>query len=563
MIPDMPHDFAPASQEGLMFEALRKLPNDYYVFHSFRITSITSQVFYESETDFVVFNQKYGVICLEAKAGAVKYENGYWYYSNGTRMHNGGPFNQASSNKYKLIHYIEHSKSAPLLAKCKFLHGVWFPSITDAILNTMILPSEADKKIILTKEALDNPEKYLRSIYEIELPSKIQCSLTESEAKRLIREAFCPQFNVFPTTTFENDLKKMVFHRLLKEQSGILNYLTEQKVAVINGAAGTGKTMIAVEKAQRHANEGEKVLFLCYNAKLRDFLEDNYGNVNIDFYTIAALACKICGTATADYQNLASRLDDLFFHDAFPYKHIVVDEGQDFGTDPIESQNILIQLKDNITSEGIDGTFYVFYDEHQLVQSNDIPKFIKDADCKLKLYRNCRNTENIAITSLKVIPKYKLKLIEGSVKGVPAKIYYREIKDAILCLDEILNEYKIEGLKDIVILTCKTESESFLANFVQNGKYRDKYLFTTCRKFKGLEADAVILIDVDANTFDGQNVMLYYVGTSRARLRLSLIAQLDDEKCREILLKRLKYDRKIKIPRRDLASALNSLGDIE
>lgn len=562
MIPEMPHDFAPASQEGLMFEALRKLPNDYYVFHSFRITTITDHVFHESETDFVVFNQKYGVICLEAKAGSVKYENGYWYYSNGQRMHNGGPFNQASSNKYKLIHFIERSKSAPLLAQCKFLHAVWFPSITDAVLNSMILPSEADKKIILTKDALNDPEKYLRRIYEIELPSKIQCTLTDSDAKRLIREVFCPQFNVFPTTTFENDLKKMVFHRLLKEQSGILNYLTEQKTAVINGTAGTGKTMIAVEKAQRHANEGEKVLFLCYNVKLRDFLDDNYKNENIDFFTIAALACKMCGTTSADYQALSSRLDDLFFHDAFPYKHVIVDEGQDFGADPIDGQNILNQLKEFVTDESVDGTFYVFYDEHQLVQSSDIPKFIKNADCKLKLYRNCRNTENIATTSLKVIPEHKLKLVEGSVKGVPAKIYYREIEDAVVCLDKILNEYKSDGLKDVVILTCKTESESFLANYVRNGKYHDKYLFTTCRKFKGLEADAIVLIDVDAATFNGQNVMLYYVGTSRARLRLSLIAQLDDENCRDILLRCLKYEKKIKNPRRELASELNSFGDI-
>ena len=47
---------------------------------------------------------------------------------------------------------------------------------------------------------------------------------------------------------------------MLDEQSGILNFLTEQRSAVVNGAAGTGKTMIAVEKAVRHAADGEKVL---------------------------------------------------------------------------------------------------------------------------------------------------------------------------------------------------------------------------------------------------------------------------------------------------------------
>ena len=563
MIPDMPRNFAAASLEGLMFDALQKLPNDYYVFHSFRLISVSNNTLYESETDFVIFNQKYGVICLEAKAGAVEYRDGSWFYASGIKMRHEGPFVQASLNKHKLRLYIERSHSAALLEKCKFLHGVWFPSITMAELNSMIFPPDADRKIVLTKEALDNPEIYLERIYSLDAQKKTLTMLSNDEAKRLIREVFCPHFSVFPTTTFENDLKKMVFHRLLKEQSGILNFLSEQKTAVINGAAGTGKTMIAVEKAQRHANDGDKVLYLCFNVKLRDYLENNYSNDNIDFFTIAALACKICGTTTASYQNLKSRLDDMYFRGNFPYKHIVVDEGQDFGADVIDELEILELLRDIVTDESVDGTFYVFYDKLQLVQSKQVPKYIEDADCKLTLYRNCRNTENIATTSLKVIPERKPILIEGSVKGVPAKIYYRTAEKTITCLDEVIKEFLSDGIKNIVILTCKTEPDSILTNVVRNGKYQDKYLFTTCRKFKGLEADGVILVDVDSETFNSHNVMLYYVGTSRARIRLGLIAQLDDDDCREILINCLKFERKIRNPRRELASALNAIGMIE
>lgn len=35
MIPETPHIFEPASQEGLMFDALTLLPDDYYVFTRF------------------------------------------------------------------------------------------------------------------------------------------------------------------------------------------------------------------------------------------------------------------------------------------------------------------------------------------------------------------------------------------------------------------------------------------------------------------------------------------------------------------------------------------------
>lgn len=64
-----PRNFEPASQEGLIFDALEILPEDYYVFHSFRITDTRDGTFHESETDFVILNRTKGVICLEAKAG--------------------------------------------------------------------------------------------------------------------------------------------------------------------------------------------------------------------------------------------------------------------------------------------------------------------------------------------------------------------------------------------------------------------------------------------------------------------------------------------------------------
>ena len=36
MIPEMPRDYDPVSLEGAMFDALKKLPEDYYIVHSFK-----------------------------------------------------------------------------------------------------------------------------------------------------------------------------------------------------------------------------------------------------------------------------------------------------------------------------------------------------------------------------------------------------------------------------------------------------------------------------------------------------------------------------------------------
>lgn len=68
--------------------------------------------------------------------------------------------------------------------------------------------------------------------------------------------------------------------------------------------------------------------------------------------------------------------------------------------------------------------------------------------------------------------------------------------------------------------------------------------FYTCRRFKGLEADAVILIDVDEAlwccedeglSYDAKNGLMYYTGASRARHELRVIVDIDEEGCLEIV----------------------------
>ena len=562
MIPETLLEFNEYSREDIIFDALKMLPDDYYVFHSFKISTVRDGTLKDGETDFVIYNRFKGILCIEAKAGSVRYEDRQWLYENGIEMKHGGPFNQASRNMWDLIEYISESRYADIVNRCKFLHAVWFPSIKKSRLSQMTLPSEIDKTLILTMDSLEDPQSDIERIFDVMVAGYKKTNIGEEESKSFIRNLLCPSFNVFPTASFDSDLKKIVFKRMLREQKGILDYLDEQKTAVINGAAGTGKTMIAVEKAQRHAAAGEKVLFLCVNVMLKDYLAKNYANENIDYYNIAGFACKLCNTAKADYAKLKSKLEDMYLSESFPYQHVIVDEGQDFGKEAIEEADILEQLKMIITdTENLDGSFYVFYDKLQKVQSDVIPKCIEDADCRLTLYRNCRNTENIAKTSLRPFSERTPKLREGAVKGALARFRYcSNGKEVIVSVDNAVNALLADGIDDIVILTCKTEESSIMKDRIKNGKYRNKYIFSTCRKFKGLEADAVILVDVDDTTFNSQNVQLYYVGTSRARIRLDIIAILNDEQCDRLLEDCLKIPKKSGKPKKDLSIALNCFG---
>lgn len=564
MIPELPRDYKPLSLEGDMFKSLSSLPDNYYVIHSLKSVFVEDNILHEGEADFVVFNQNYGIICVEAKAGRVKYQGGYWKYASDRIMKHGGPYNQAAQSKWDLLTKIQMSSLKDLQYRCKLLHAVWFPSISERDFRSNQFPPEADSHITMTMEALENPKKKIDSIFGIELENGIKTNLSDNDAKRLIREIICPEFDIFPSSSFDIDLKKITFNRLLEEQKILLNYLVEQKSAVINGAAGTGKTMIAVEKATRHANQGDRVLFLCYNVFLRDHLEKRYNNINIDFMTIDGFACRICGTQKANYKQASDKVIDMYLTGSFPYKHVIVDEGQDFGKDEIEEADLLQTIHDTVVdNDEVKGTFYIFYDKWQLIQSADIPNYINNADCKLTLYRNCRNTENIALTSLKPITDRSPKLCDGSIKGEPATIHFcSNTNGAQNLIAQIIEKLKNDGISDVVILTCNTEDSSLLSSVVIGGKFKRK-LFTTCRKFKGLEADAIILVDVDERTFEDENILRYYVGASRARVRLEIISMMDNAACMRILKDTIHYTKKIKKPMRELAYALNALPSIE
>jgi len=570
MIPEKPRYFDPKSREDIMFAALEKLPDTYYVVHSFQESKVKSDnSILDAEADFVVFNRTKGLLCIEAKATMVSYQGGRWYYGSGDEMSNDGPFAQARGMMYDIRNYLKDHGMSYTVDHCKFFHAVWFPLVSVEYIQRMKLPMDAPRELILTEEALFDPEPWLEKIFSLTERKKTVTDLTEAQASRIVNEVLCPKFEIAPAASFDVDTKHILFHRLLKEQSAILNFLEEQKTAVINGAAGTGKTLVAIEKAKRHALCGEKVLFLCFNRQLRDHLADHYSNENIDYETIARFACKLGHTAEPDYALLNRLLENMWENESFPYQHVIVDEGQDFGSDVIEESDILTTLKAIIEDTKENGSFYVFYDKLQLVQARKMPSFLADADCKLTLYRNCRNTENIAKTSLRPVSERNPKLMENCIVGVPPKLYFCTDDEAVPgIVDEVLDGLFADEIKNIVILTCKKESDSVLAPYLKDGTYpagKKSIHFTTCRKFKGLEADAVILVDVDEDTFlgnDGQNVLLYYVGASRARLRLDIVTTMENDACTRVLASLGKADR-AKRPQRDLARALNALYSAE
>ena len=554
MIPEIPNPFQTSSLEDVMFEALKSLPDSCMIFHSFRLTDVKAGILNESETDFIIFDRERGVLCLEAKAGAVSFRDGRWMYGNGTPMRSGGPFRQAAANKWKLMELIGNSRLGFLTERIKFLHGVWFPSLSSERIDEIVMPPEADRRIVLGSEALFDAWTCIEHLFSLNVPAGIVTDISDGEFRAVVREILCPKFNIFPPPKFDVDLKHAVFHRMLDEQSGILNFLTEQKSAVINGAAGTGKTMIAVEKAVRHAADGERVLFLCYNSELKKFLVLHYENPLIDFMTLDGYVCRLCGVSVSDYGRAEKKLKDFAAFDSFPYDHVIVDEGQDFGRDAVENAKLLHLLHDAVLADpNSKSSCYVFYDRFQVVQSDRIPGFIRNAECRLTLHKNCRNTENVCRTAMSLLPECgKAEVLRGIAGKIPC-IHFCGEKTYFNALDDVIGGLHRDGIDDIVILTLSTETDSIVSESIRNGVYGE-CRFMSCRKFKGLEADAVILVDFTELTVIN-DAMLFYVGASRARIRLEIMTTMDNESCRNTM-ERMKGEGAGRRPMRDLASML-------
>lgn len=537
MLPEKPKHYNTYSLEGIIFDKLSNLNDDYYVFHSFEINKIADRKNYDFEIDFIIFHAAKGIIILEAKAGQIRYENNQWLYSNGIPMSHDGPFTQAKNNKYELKEYIKQKKDPfDILKTCKFSHSVCFPSIKDGTLNNIILPANAPREIILSYEDLNNIEVSIDRIFKYDDQKyNMEKDLNESQVHYLINSILAPKFNLVPSMDIINKEKNKRFNRMIEEQIVLLDFLHYQKIATIAGAAGTGKTMIAIEKAKRLADQGDKVLFLCYNKNLNTFLRSNYENYNVDYYTLDAFSYKITGLFDNTFQKLENHLTEVFANDKdFEYDHIIIDEGQDFGLNDINEQKI-IEILDLIIKNK-NGNFYIFYDRNQLVNSFKIPDYIVNSDCKITLYKNCRNTIKIADTSMKVIDK-KAELFDSAIIGT--KPVFKVIKnddDTFSYINLFIDKYLKAGYKDIVILSLKSYEKSVLYEKYRHNYYlynNKEYQWTTTRKYKGLEADVIILIDVEDEIFQ-QDKLLFYVGASRARFELGIIANLSDESIKDV-----------------------------
>ena len=539
MIPHTAYETA-SEGEDRIFESLQtSLPDSYTVFHSVRWIG-SDRKRSQGEADFIVFHPQKGVLIIEVKAGIISVDNNRtWYQTNrntGIKKEIFDPEKQADESKFKFIALLGN-------INCLVCHAVWFPSVSFPKNN---LPPNYHPDMILDGESVLNPEKAIENVFNYwskELNRTTQLNKAQEES---VIQKIAPTLNLLPSLKLDFDNREQRFVKLTNEQIRILDFLKLQQKAAISGSAGTGKTFIALEKARQLHQEGAKVVFLCFNRLLADFLKDNFSHYGFYISTFDSLARKYVGEQRDFKISQAKFLDYLVDKENdFEFTDVIIDEGQDFENDWLE------YLDYRISNENC---FYVFYDQQQCLYSDDLSNWLKNAPCRLTLTVNCRNTEAIAKTAYGSLGKTPNQPNLSGIDGEqPEIISVLEPKSLAKHIDTLVNKYIIETKTDpsnIAIITMASYMDSLLEQMsafsklnYADSKQKGKVCKTTARKFKGLEADLVIITDIDWNSLTEVTYRkLFYTSCSRAKHNLYLVSQELDTIDTDFILKQIQSE---------------------
>jgi hypothetical protein len=529
--PAHPDPGAPAS-ERRVFERLRDgLPGDWVVIHGQRIVrdSRAGTTPFEGELDFLVVMPEWGWIGLEVKGGGVARTSSGW-----TSVDRGGtahaisdPGKQVQRAVHATCRYlVEHARSRPWADRLAFGWGVVLPDVDVA----GGLGPELPRPLILDRRDLDEIRKSLERVAHAFSPAGTPM---DSAIRAGLLAALAPQFQLVPSLASRIEEDDVVLVRLTEEQIQILDALVDIPRLAVKGVAGTGKTLVAMERARRLAEAGQRVLFLCYNRPLAEFLAEradcftvkNFHALCRDLATAAGISFRPPKdrAAAKEYWEIEPPQQLIQALEAYPderFDAVIVDEGQDF------SEYWWVAVE-KLLRDPKKGTLWVFFDPYQNLYGGGPTEVLGLSSASLTW--NCRNTGRIATYSSEFVG-FQPKLKPGTPDGLRVQeTFCAGDVEMIEAVRKSLHRLVVEErlLTDrIVVLSPRSLQSSpvWRANRFGNLTLVEypappgphEVVFSPLQRFKGLEADVVILCEVQASDPACSPAHLY-VGASRAR----------------------------------------------
>jgi Nuclease-related domain/UvrD-like helicase C-terminal domain/AAA domain len=509
----------PAS-ERTVFQALSWLSDDWIVFYSVGWQSKRHGRQGDGEADFVLLHRR-GLLVLEVKGGAVRIVGGQWQsISSRSQVHDiRDPFQQALDSRKTLQRYLR--ERLPHIQKLATGHGVCCPDIR--IVDD--LGPEGPRAIVWDRDELRD---VVQATDRLASYWRLDSTLSPSEIKA-IRDLIAPTITIRPLL---RELVEDVHARLLEltsQQVIALSMLRRNRRAIVYGGAGTGKTILAVERARQLARDGFSVLLVCFNRPLGQYLARQFEGVSpiraTSFHALCQELALRAGEKISERPSqtwwdeiLPAAAPDYARRVGFSCSAIVVDEGQDFMPEWWFSLELLLRQPEQ-------DPFYVFVDTAQQIYRRDWqPPFPGPA---MDLTINCRSTMEIAGRVAGVFGSEIPTL--GTSGPDPSFLTAKDPEQTDARLQSLLVEYLVKGRlrpDQVVVLSTSRPEVGRLrgrefAGFGLVAPDEDGVVTETVHRFKGLEADAVILL---LPSLEGvEDRALAYIGMSRARAQLAVL----------------------------------------
>ena len=448
----MIHDGAtpthPSSLHEDIFNILQTSPHtrDWVVFYRKEVSEPASWIFYDEERapkvrgpfniDFIIYIPDYcSVICLKV----LGVEDDLEKVKNGLK-----------NAMYALREQYPEQVNRPLSLVGRLITDRVVPGVASDELVSINAPLDPDELIIILGNiARENlPNHIVPHDDQDFIHAQIAWNELYNELAGITKK---------PETIIRSDLENLrpQLLCLTEKQVEILNTLNEETRYAINGAAGTGKTVLAMELAKRHCEAGDTIALLCSNPNLIHHLEpwakktsdDNKGEIVAGTpATLPSYAFRNDSTSLVRHQQRLDGSPELEQSLKFGYLEAkwssFVDETvKDLGQGGIfdylivdEAQNlcdeVFLKLIDVLLKGGLtDGRFTMFGDftnqdilfyssiKEERDGRDDLDDFIKprgivalvhkmmdfikprdkssDLPERIKLETNCRNTHQI------------------------------------------------------------------------------------------------------------------------------------------------------------------------
>ena len=559
MIPPRVHDGTPTS-ERRVFDRLRLDPgtDDWTVLHSLGLSHRGAKPF--GEIDFVVLVPGAGVACLEVKGGRIRCQDGIWYTRDRGNRETAlarSPILQAREGTFALRRAVQIEVGADSdMGRLVFTAVAVFPDVV----HPPEIP-EYERWEIIDVDDLRGPISTLirkaLAREEQRLGRMGASSLASASSLKILRNFLRPDFDVgIARSTTVRRSEERILH-LTEEQFDVLDLFELNSRCLVEGAAGTGKTLLALEFARRVSPAAGRILLLCYNRLLGDWIASRAAE-------LLQPGVAICGSYHQCLRSLILRTPaaEEFLHaeraargseaDLFGLVYplfgelaladsderadlLILDEAQDVITEPV------LDVLNNWLVGGLAGGQWVMLGDftRQAIYNREAEEW---EEClsryasqftRAVLRRNCRNTRSIgeetALLSGFESPPYRLDT--GDCLPVDYR-YWKDRAHEARRLDEVLQTLKRDGVpnEDVMILSPRRFNASVAADLapgtitpvVQGGSRASAVRFSTVHAFKGLESPIVILCDIDEMDSPAAR-SLVYTGMSRARSHLIVL----------------------------------------